>query len=72
MIGSVKSADSAHYFAELLLCAHLSPYRPACRYLEYVVFKEQADKVCFVTPDVTQFIKLYGGALARALSKIQS
>ena len=31
------------------------------RYLEYEVFKEHADKVCFITPDVTQFIKLYEG-----------
>lgn len=31
------------------------------RYLEYVVFKDYAAKVCFVTPDVTQFIKLYEG-----------
>lgn len=25
------------------------------------MFKEHADKVCFITPDVTQFIKLYEG-----------
>lgn len=31
------------------------------RYLEYEMYKECADKVCFVTPDVTQFIKLYEG-----------
>lgn len=35
--------------------------RVCSRYLEYVVFKDYAAKVCFVTPDVTQFIKLYEG-----------
>ena len=33
----------------------------ACRYLEYVVFKGYAATVCFLTPDVVQFIKLYEG-----------
>ena len=37
------------------------------RYLEYQVFKEYADKVCFITPDVTQFIKLYEGEFYRSL-----
>jgi sentrin-specific protease 8 len=32
-----------------------------CRYLEYVVFKDYAAAVCFLTPDVAQFIKLYEG-----------
>ena len=31
------------------------------RYLECEVFSDHADKVCFITPDVTQFIKLYEG-----------
>ncbi len=31
-----------------------------CRYLEYDVY-EESDKVCFVTPDVVQFMKLYEG-----------
>ncbi len=32
-----------------------------CRYLEYNIFNEHSDAVCFITPDVTQFIKLYEG-----------
>ena len=31
------------------------------------MFKEYADKVCFITPDVTQFIKLYEGEFYRFL-----
>ena len=33
------------------------------RYLEYEVFQEYANKICFITPDVTQFIKLYEGEI---------
>ncbi len=33
------------------------------RYLEKDVFHGYADGVCFITPDVTQFIKLYTGVL---------
>ena len=46
----------------------LQPLHESCpvhlphRYLEYVVFREFSDRVCFVTPDVTQFIKLYEGS----------
>ena len=32
-----------------------------CRYLERIGFKDYAAKVCFVTPDVTQFVKLHEG-----------
>ena len=41
-----------------------------CRYLEYEVFREHADKVCFITPDVTQFIKLYEGRVSHTISYI--
>lgn len=36
-----------------------------CRYLENEVFKKYADRLCFITPDVTQFIKLYEGELCK-------
>ena len=33
------------------------------RYLEKKVFQEYSDRLCLITPDVTQFIKLYEGLL---------
>ena len=33
------------------------------RYLEYEVFSEQAEQLCFVTPEVVQLVKLCEGQL---------
>ena len=46
------------YFSDVASIKY-HPIVPICRYLEYDVYHAFADKVCFITPDVTQFIKLY-------------
>ena len=47
------------YVGVMSIVSCMSPTLP--RYLEYRVFRDCADGVGFITPDVTQFIKLYEG-----------
>ncbi len=40
---------------------HYSHLLCFCRYLGQELFSDSRDRVCLITPDVTQFIKIYNG-----------